>query len=1042
MASTVYYSNRLEKLTEKLSGKIQNSPGGIFVKDTIITQTAGMDQWLAAELAKKENLGVFANFSILHQDEFINEVHFLLTGNQARFNKETGRWMLYELLGTDDFLNNPDFRQASEYCAGDDLKRIQLASRINDLFDQYQVYREGLIDSWENGLLQDPGSVPEKWQKWLWLKLKEQGFFHAKYHVKKDLLQALDDTVMQEKLGNNYPIVSFFGNSVYTRFHKEIYDRLAEIIDIDHYVLMPAGSMEGKFSYRNELLESFGRQSLDMLGILSENTTIEQLTVETMSGGLLSDIQNAVFNDRNTVESDKIPDSVLLDDSIQVNSTYTAAREVEILYNYMLGVINRVKGLNPRDILVLARDIDLYAPYIKAVFSNAPHHIPFKISGVSKGQEESFITALLDILDLEEEDFTSEKVISLLELKPVSARFGITDTIGIRSLVSRANIRFGKTGRKEDDTNYVSWDYGIKKLVYGYAMLSDQDYHVPGEDISLYPFEDIEGEGGRQVFRIKEFIDDLANVIDEKKVKKSLEDWIKFINEEVLDRLIHTDNSDKEDLAFYYKKLNNYREAMELLPGRQVEFRAFYQGLKRSLSDEPAEYGFNSGKVTFSSYDKAKGLPARVIAFLGLNNDSFPRKDRFVGYDLLGKEVLAGDRSLKENDKQRFLETILSARDFLYLSYIGRSSKDNSELPPSIVLDELLDYLEKRADNPAMVRDGLLVEHPLHGFSGKYLPGNSRLFTYFNSEDTSDPSDLFETDKDIDKEESIDIKEINLDIMIRFFQSPVKWYYQKFVGLYLDEEEDQQLLEEEVFDLNKLELWSLKNELVKADISDSGILEKARDEYVKSGLLPLKNFSIIEIEELRKDVMKVKEKRDSLIIGKSQRSPGYVLDLENGCNLYGSVNDIYSNELVEYSFPKKPLKYMIQTWIRYLFLTACDEAINTHFIDRDGIHSQFRKIDKKTAREYLCVLTENFVKGNGRLIPFTIKAAELYFHKKDLEKALGAVETEANGIERAGIPPDLYIRRALNDKQFDNLESFRNYLADLGTLLLNFMPDE
>ena len=52
-----------------------------------------------------------------------------------------------------------------------------------------------------------------------------------------------------------------------------------------------------------------------------------------------------------------------------------------------------------------------------------------------------------------------------------------------------------------------------------------------------------------------------------------------------------------------------------------------------------------------------------------------------------------GDRSRRDDDRQLMLEALLSARRVLYVSWAGRSVRDNSEQPPSVLVSQLRDYL-------------------------------------------------------------------------------------------------------------------------------------------------------------------------------------------------------------------------------------------------------------------------------------------------------------------------------------------------------------
>ncbi|MCC3262974.1 exodeoxyribonuclease V subunit gamma, partial [Paenibacillus polymyxa] len=62
---------------------------------------------------------------------------------------------------------------------------------------------------------------------------------------------------------------------------------------------------------------------------------------------------------------------------------------------------------------------------------------------------------------------------------------------------------------------------------------------------------------------------------------------------------------------------------------------------------------------------------------------------------LMAQQVKRGDRSRRDDDRYLFLEAILSAQQRLYISFIGRSIQDNSPRYPSVLVTELLEYLEQ-----------------------------------------------------------------------------------------------------------------------------------------------------------------------------------------------------------------------------------------------------------------------------------------------------------------------------------------------------------
>jgi len=135
----------------------------------------------------------------------------------------------------------------------------------------------------------------------------------------------------------------------------------------------------------------------------------------------------------------------------------------------------------------------------------------------------------------------------------------------------------------------------------------------------------------------------------------------------------------------------------------------------------------------------------------------------------MGADYHPGDRSKKEADKSLFLDTLMSAREKLYLSYIGQSVKDNTEIPPSIVLDTLKDYLELET-----------VKHPLHGFSNRYRKEDKKLFTYFYN--TPANENLRKTKDPQSSSEAIS-EEILVQDFVKFFEAPIDFYFEKCLAL-------------------------------------------------------------------------------------------------------------------------------------------------------------------------------------------------------------------------------------------------------------------
>lgn len=95
----------------------------------------------------------------------------------------------------------------------------------------------------------------------------------------------------------------------------------------------------------------------------------------------------------------------------------------------------------------MVADIDSYAPYIQAVFGNtaSTRYIPFSISDRKALQAHPILQAFIMLLDLPQSRFSTEQVLSLLEVSAFSQRFGIDESelSLLRRWVNESGIRWG-----------------------------------------------------------------------------------------------------------------------------------------------------------------------------------------------------------------------------------------------------------------------------------------------------------------------------------------------------------------------------------------------------------------------------------------------------------------------------------------------------------------------------------------------------------------------------------------------------------------------
>ena len=408
------------------------------------------------------------------------------------------------------------------------------------------------------------------------------------------------------------------------------------------------------------------------------------------------------------------------DASLQIHCCHGAMRELEVLHDRLLDLFDRLPGLMPKDILVTMPEVETYAPYIGAVFNT----LPFSIADRSAQAESSVAAALLKLLALHGGRFLARDVLALLEIQAVRERFGIAESEldDVRRWVDDTGIRWGidaahraAVGLPSFGNN--SWRAGLDRLLLGYAL--------PGDGATLFedvlPYPEIEGGDAALLGRFVDFCEKLFRLIPALDAPRTLAEW-----EASLRELLDTFVDDNDDLADELKRVRSAVRGIgaltEFHPG-PISFEVLRTHLASVLSETESGFGFLAGHITFCSLKPMRSVPFRVICILGLNDTAFPRREPPLGFDLLAQE--GRGRSRRDDDRQLFLETILSARDALYLSYSGLSPRDNSEAPPSVVVTELLDYTARNYE-PALA----VTMHPLQAFSTRYFGVDQPLFSY------------------------------------------------------------------------------------------------------------------------------------------------------------------------------------------------------------------------------------------------------------------------------------------------------------------------
>ncbi len=852
----LYHSNRLEILARQFAGEVsRHQPPDPFAPELVVVQNAGMGRWLSLQLAAQNQIA--ANVRYLFPAELTWELLRTVLADVPERDPCSPRLLRWRLL--DEFLRHPVRYQETlgHYLqAGQDETAWQLAQQVSSVFDGYLFFRPDWIRRWEREPATD-------WQEGLWQNVVGARQLDHWVNLQARFIRELASTPA-DKLPSR---ISFFSVPALSPAYLELMAKVAERVDVHFFVMNPSlqywGDIESdkrKIKYAldeqayvevgNPLLASWGMQGRDFIENLRNLEPYPQETEafhERESTSLLQTVQADILNlqgaDPSAVQdavdewNGRWPD-LENDQSIRLHACHSPMREIEVLYDQILEALTQDKQLSPADMVVMSPEIDTYAPFIEAVFAAAQVPLPFSIADQRFSQALNISTACIQLLELPQGRFEAESVFALLEYTEIREHFGLDEAQvqQCRDWVQAVNIRWGVDAEfrrqfAQQSTFEHTWVYGLDRLLLGYAL--------PGERLlaGVLPYNELEGSQAQVLERFQQCLQVLFTLSKWSGKRVTLNAWRDEFAA-VLEKLF------AEDAETYvvYQALDKLQDDV-----RQAEFTTkiswavFRDALRRQLDQHNQADGFLGNGITFCTLMPMRSVPFRFVGLLGMQDGGFPRQDTRLSFDRLAHDKQRkGDRSRRDEDRYLFLESLLSARERLYISYVGQSVQDNSEKMPSVLVSELLDYLEKRCGIQAAE---LTTIHPLQAFSLRYFT-EENLFTY--ARDYADLHTLGEKQAAIRfwegqtlPEPDAVLRQVNLAELIRFYRQPARQFLQQQFDLVLRDDSDE-LVEREPFVLEAFVDGEIGQQALRHLEQEQGETNAAGLEHLlrAQGLLP------------------------------------------------------------------------------------------------------------------------------------------------------------------------------------------------------------
>jgi len=937
---------------------MRREPGDPLAAERIVVPHPLLGQWLRLQLAAE--LGIAAHLRIELPAEFAwAAMREAMPGLSAAPAYEPAhlRWRIFERLGRWD----GDDEIARYLADGDARKRFELADRLAGAYDQSLVYRPDTIRAWQAG-------EPRHWHGRLWADLAADRESEQQ-PGSRHWVDAVDSYRGALAGRAERPRVSFFAVATLSPSFLEMLRVAATAMDIhlfllsprrDFWTSVPARTPGGYYAEQNELLEAWGRPARDLQALLEGHhapvhvqwpAAAEQPSGDTCLAAAQADIHGAATPPAPlAAAAARVPD-----DSIQIHVCHSPAREVEVLHDRLLGVFDAHPDIQPADVLVLTPDLDTYAPIIAAVFG-AADRIRFQI-GRRRFSEGAAVTAFLDLLELPGSRYTANAVLAPLRAASVRACFGIGehDLEGIRDAVRRAGIRWGlDTGHRTEldvpaSPNH-NWRHGLRRLLLGYAIDAGSDRDVLLDGISPCALDRWGFRSGAADYeRLGRFLRycELTFALGHwSHAAHCPREWAARLRTGVLDRFFAAPPGSapevSRELGAVARLIDDFMAECEHAGmATAVPFDVLRDALREHAAATTRGMPRLTDGVTVAGLAVGQVLPAKVVCAVGMNDGSFPRRPRAMPFEFLtelfGEDARRlGDRDLRDDDRYAFLEVILAARRCLLVTYTGRDLQEDKPIPPSLVVSELMEFLDRRFPDSA-AKDGLgrwQTRHPLQPFSPRYFRREEpTLFSYsapMAAAATALGADRGVPDRfagELDRGAAAPEDSIELDDLIRFAASPSRHFARHRLGLHLDVRDDE-LDDDEPFQLDALQSWQLKSDLA---LWDKPSEDRAALLAAAGGLLPPGNLAEIQHRESAGEVAALREALRPYEDHTARPEVDIVVD---GTRIVGVVERFHGdrNELVWWRVGRIRAKDRIEVWLRLLALTVARDCRLTAYL--------------------------------------------------------------------------------------------------------------
>ncbi len=894
-------ADRLDTLVDALAAVLVEPQHDVFTPEWVVVNTQGVDRWLRNRLARRLGAtngadGIATNIDTLVPGQFRSRILGRPDPGTDPWDLQALPWVVLQVLH-----DEPALLRAVP--GGDGGAPWGRARRIADLFDRYLLHRPDMVAAWAANDLGAPdldasGNTLPSGHRHAW---QPEVFRAVRRRIgtpsPAETLHTRIDAIRAGDIPDDVPDrIVIFGIASLTggRTWFDLVDAVACHRDV--HVLLHRGapglaatvrsqlavgsrvgsrrSVRDSVTASHPLLRSWARPALETEALLLDRDIRQLSHGASRPTTLLGQVQADLRAD--------LPPHVSTDGADDGTVTFHAAhgrrRQVEVLRDELLRLLRDRPDLTEDDIVVLCPDLAAFAPLVRAVFgppaaagTDTPSHrdehggapaLAYRISDRSLTETVPTYAAFDAMIALLGTRFGVDALRDLLHMAPVARRLGLGEhEIGaIEDWLSEADVRWGIDASHRTawsapaDYAAGTWQHMLDRLLVGAIVLDRPD--APATALGIVPL-DLEGSDVDLLGCVADLLTRLAELDVFARDNHPVESWVTRLIAEV-DALLDTARDERwqldrlrEDLRALVPPAAVAGAGADIPIGLADLRRILRQGVGRRTTGRT---DFFRGGITVTSLVPLRGVPFRVIALLGLDDQAFAGGDDIDGDDLTSAAPMVGDPDRRADLRHGLLDAFLAAEDAVIVLRTGHDLVTDRPVPPSVVVAELIGTVGAHLGTTD--RASLEVRHPRQSFDpANFDAEDPRSFDHSaraaaealrNRGAPGAPvTAVTGNRRPADPGDAGPVELIDLADLLDFLRHPVRYHLRRVVGLTLPAPVESDTSSSAApadgrdlqLDLNNLQRWKLVDELLVPTLHGIGpaaTLERAR----RAGALP------------------------------------------------------------------------------------------------------------------------------------------------------------------------------------------------------------